>query len=195
MTILTLNLNNMEFKRPLSLEQRRLTSLSDELRDLFVLQLQHELKNFTLYNSFSVYYSVRGLDKLGKYFKARADEELRHQQWIMEYLSDCDAQFEYPSIPINENVNIDNNITPFRMTVDREIETTNMINHIADTAFTQGDWMTLSFLLGTYNNARLIPEQIEEESLSRTTLDIMETDDHILKKEDQVYELYFNKKD
>ncbi|MCC8112663.1 MAG: hypothetical protein LIP03_01470 [Bacteroidales bacterium] len=184
----------MEVKRPLSLEQRRKTSLSDELRDLFVLQLQHELKNFTLYNSFSVYFSCKGLEKLGKYYKGRADEELKHQQWIMQYLSDCDADFEYPSIPINENQKIDDNVTPFRLTVDREIQTTDMIYHIADVAQAQGDWMTLSFLMGNYNGGRLIPEQIEEESLSRTALDIMSTDDHILKKEDQVYDLYFGNK-
>lgn len=180
--------------KPMSLEERRKTSLSDDLRDLFVRQLQHELKNFTLYNSFSVYYSCKGLEKLGKYFKARADEELHHQEWIMGYLADCDADFEYPSIPVNENQKITDDVTPFLLTVDREIETTGMIQEIADLAFARHDWMTLSFLMGTYNNARLIPEQIEEESLSRTALDIMNTDDHILKKEDQVYDLYFNKK-
>lgn len=176
------------------MDQRRQTSLSDELRDLFVRQLQHELKNFALYNSFSVYFSCKGLEKLGKYYKARADEELNHQQWIMGYLSDCDAVFEYPAIPVNENQKMTDYVTPFKMTVDREIETTEMIKEIADTAFKQGDWMTLTFLMGSYNNARLLPEQIEEESLSRTALDIMMSDDHILKKEDQVYDLYFNKK-
>lgn len=175
-------------------EQRRQTSLSDELRDLFVRQLQHELKNFSLYNSFAVYFSCKGLEKLGKYYKGRADEELVHQQWIMEYLSECDAIFEYPGIPENANQKVSDDLTPFTMTVEREIETTQMIMEIADTAFKQGDWMTLSYLMGNFNGARLIPEQIEEESLSRTALDIMKTDDHILKKEDQIYDLYFNKK-
>ncbi len=174
-------------------EQRRHTTLSGELRDLFVLQLQHELKNYTLYNSFAVYFSCKGLDKLGDYFKGRANEELRHHEWIMNYLSDCDAEFEYPVIPDNKLPKIDDDITPFRLTVDREVETTGMINHIADTAFACGDWMTLSFLLGTYNAAKLIPEQIEEESLSRTALDIMETPDDILKREGRIYDLYFNK--
>lgn len=181
-------------KSSLSKKQRLTTSLSDELRDLFVRQLQHELKNFTLYNSFSVYFSCKGLEKLGKYFKGRADEELLHQEWIMNYLSDCDAEFEYPAIPVNETRKIDNDITPFQLTVEREVETSGMINEIADKAFEQHDWMTLSFLLGTFNNARLIPEQIEEESLSRTALDIMSTDDHILKKENQIYDLYFSDK-
>lgn len=174
--------------------QRLQCSLSDSLRDLFVQQLQHELKNFTLYNSFSVYYGCKGLEKLAKYFKGRADEELIHQEWIMDYLTTCDADFEYPCIPINENQKVEDDVAPFRMTVEREVETSGMIRHIADTAMAQGDWMTLSFLLGTFNKARLIPEQIEEESLSRTALDIMSTDDHILKKEDQIYDLYFKNK-
>lgn len=178
--------------RPLA--QRRATSISNEMRDLLVRQLQHELMNFTLYNSFSVYYSCKGFDKFGKYYKARADEELRHQQWIMGYLSDCDAVFEYPAIPVNGPVKIEDDVQPFEMTVDREIETTGLILEMANRAFAEGDWLTLSFLLGSYNGARLVPEQIEEESLSRTALDIMRTDDHILKKEDQVYDLYFKEK-
>lgn len=183
----------MENKKAMTHAQRLATSLSDSLRDLFVRQLQHELKNFTLYNSFSVYYSCKGLEKLGKYFKARADEEIRHQEWIMAYLADCDADFEYPAIPVNEQQKITDYETPFRLSVEREVETSGMIREIADMAFDQRDWMTLSFLLGTYNQARLIPEQIEEESLSRTALDIMTSDDHILKKENQIYDLYFNK--
>ncbi len=178
----------------MTLEQMRETSISDTLRDLFVKQLAHELKNFTLYNSFSVYFSCHGFEKLGKYYKSRADEELLHQQWIMEYLQECDARFEYPAIEINENQNVSDVITPFELTVDREIETSQMINAIADQAFAEHDWKTLSFLLGTFNSARLIPEQIEEEALSRTALDIMRTEDHILKKENQIYDLYFSDK-
>jgi len=182
-------------KTSMTREQRLNTSLSPELRDLFVRQLQHELKNFTLYNSFAVYFSCKGLEKLGKYFKARADEEIMHQEWIMNYMTECDAKFEYPGIPVNENYKLDDDVTAFRLSVEREVETTYMVNEIADKAFEQRDWMTLSFLLGTFNNARLIPEQIEEESLSRTALDIMQTNDNILKKENQIYDLYFaNKK-
>lgn len=176
------------------LKSRRKSSLSAELRDLFVLQLQHELKNFTLYNSFAVYYNCKGLEKLGKYYKGRADEEMHHHEWIMKYLSECDADFEYPAIPLNEMPKIEDDVTPFELTVDREIETTEMIKNIADIAFREKDWLTLSFLMGAINDARLLPEQIEEESLSRTALDIMRTDDHILKKADQIYDLYFSDK-
>ena len=176
----------------MDLEKRRQTSLSDELREMFIKQLAHELMNFTLYNSFSVYYSCNGLEKLGKYYKARAEEELTHQQWIMEYLSDCDANFSYPAISMNDIPAITDNVTPFELTVDREIETTEMLKRIADQAFKEGDWLTLAFLMGNVSAARLLPEQVEEESLSRTALDIMRTDDHILRKENQVYDLFFS---
>lgn len=185
----------MAENNPMTDTRRLQTSLSDNLRDLFVKQLQHELKNYTLYNSFSVYYGCKGLEKLSKYYKARADEELVHQEWIMNYLTECDAVFEYPSVPLNENQKVNDDVTPFRLTVEREVETSGMIRHLADTALAEGDWMTLSFLLGTFNQARLIPEQIEEESLSRTALDIMTTEDHILKKENQIYDLYFSNKE
>lgn len=175
------------------LNKRRKTSLSNTLRDMFVGQLAHELKNFTLYNSFSVYYSCKGLEKLGKYFKARADEELQHQAWIMNYLTTCDAVFKYPEIAANDLGDITDDVEPFRMTVDREIETTELLKGICRQAVEEGDFLTLSFLQGNAGPAKLIPEQIEEESLSRAALDIMLTDDHILKKEDQVYDLYFNK--
>lgn len=175
------------------LEQRRKGSLSDTLRDMFVNQLAHELKNFTLYNTFSVYYSCKGLEKLGKYYKARADEELVHQQWIMDYLSTCDAVFSYPDIQANNlEGKITDDVAPFRLTVDREIETTELLKALCRQAVAEGDFLTLSFLQGSAGVAKLIPEQIEEESLSRSALDIMLTDDHILKKEDQVYDLYFS---
>lgn len=177
-----------------TLEARRKSSVSDKIRDMFVRQLTHELQNFTLYNSFSVYFSCKGLEKLGKYFKARADEELIHQQWIMEYLSTCDAVFSYPDVEANKIAPFDDDVTPFRLTVDREIATTEMLKEICTQALSENDYLTFAFLQGNYNKARLIPEQIEEESLSRTALDIMLTDDHILKKEDQVYELYFSGK-
>lgn len=172
-----------------AMQRRRISSISDTLRDMFVNQLAHELKNFCLYNSFAVYYSCKGLDKLGQYFKDRANEELVHQGWIMDYLTTCDAVFSYPVISANDIAPIDDDVTPFRLSIDREIETTEMIKDIAKQAVAEGDFLTLAFLNGNYNEARLIPEQIEEESLSRTALDIMLTEDNILKKEERIYDL------
>lgn len=173
----------------MTLEQMRTSALSDTLREMLVNQLAHELKNYTLYNSFSVYFACKGLEKISAYFKTRANEELTHQQWVMEYLQECGTEFEYPAVGLNENQNFTDFVTPFELTLDREIETTQMINAIADEALKEHDWKTLSFLLGTFNAARLIPEQIEEEATSRTALDIMRTDECIMHKENRIAEL------
>ena len=71
------------------------------------------------------------------------------------------------------------------MTVEKEIETTELINKIADKAFEEKDWQTLTWL-----QEKLIPEQHEEESTSRTALDIMMLEDtSILKRASRVYKL------
>lgn len=82
----------------------------------------------------------------------------------------------------------------FEITVDREIETTGGINRIASQACKEGDWGTISFLNGNYSDGKLIPEQIEEESISRTALDIMRMDASILRRQKEVYDFYFNKR-
>ena len=172
---------------------RKKCSISEKIKTMFVAQLQAELTNFSMYNSFAVWFETNGLDDLGKYYRARANEELNHHQWIMDYLSDCDADFKYPNIP---NIDIDSNnaVQPFEITVDREIETTGGINRIASQACKEGDWGTISFLNGNYSDGKLIPEQIEEESISRTALDIMRMDASILRRQKEVYEFYFNKR-
>lgn len=173
----------------MTLEQMRASALSDTLRDMFVNQLAHELKNYTLYNSFAIYYNRHGLSKISAYFKSRAEEERLHHQWVLDYLEESGATFEYPAIGTNDVHDFKDFVTPFELTLDREIETTLMINAIADEALKEHDWKTLSFMLGTFNTARLIPEQIEEEATSRTALEIMRGDDNIMFKEARIAEL------
>ena len=174
-------------------ESRRKCSISDEVKTMFVAQLQAELTNFAMYNSFAVWFETHGLDDLGKYYRARADEELLHHKWIMDYLSDCDADFKYPSTP-NIDIDINDAVQPFELTVDREIETTGGINRIANQCCKEGDWGTISFLNGNYSDGKLIPEQVEEESISRTALDIMRMDASILRRQKEVYDFYFSKR-
>ena len=60
-------------------------------------------------------------------------------------------------------------VDPFKMTVDLEIETTQMIYEIVDQAAAECDWATFNWLLGhDETTGRLVEEQREEESISRT---------------------------
>lgn len=142
-------------------KERRRCTISKEIINMLVTQLQAELTNFTLYKTFATYFGNKGLDKLAEYWEARAGEEHMHHEWICDYLRDCDADFQYPTIP-NIKVDITTDIDPFAHTVDREIETTGGINDIATAAGNLGDWATVAFLLGQLkdDNSGLIPEQV-----------------------------------
>lgn len=127
---------------------------------MLLRQLKHEMYNHNLYMSFSNFYGVQGLTILEEYYKLRAKEEYLHAEWVRKYLNENDAAYIYPEIPaISET--FEDNITPFKLTVDKEIETTQMIYEIVDQAFEEGDWATFNWLNGNNDEVgRLIQEQV-----------------------------------
>jgi ferritin len=164
---------------------RKLKLLSPTISDLLLKQATHELENYMLYNMFSNFFALEGIVALEKYYYKRAEEEIKHQQWILSYLADGDCKLVYPQ------TNIENTaktlIDPFILTINKEIETTQMIYKIADVALAEKDYMTFNWL-----NQHLIPEQIEEENTSRMARVIMELEADLLEKAEQVLELLEN---
>lgn len=138
---------------------RRKCTLSNEMIKMLVYQMAHELENHNLYKTFAAYFYRNDLSKLGIYFDERAAEENVHHQWIYNYLTECDAEFTYPQVPAI-NVDITDHIAPFRLTVDKEIETTLGINQIVNLAGEEGDWATFTFLTGEdEKTGKLVKEQ------------------------------------
>lgn len=163
---------------------RKLSQLSPEVGNLLVRQLSHELKNFTLYNSFANFFSLEGIVDLQEYYTKRAEEEKHHHDWILAYLHDADFKVIYLPVEQNKEQEVEFWITPFTATVTREIETTQMLYAIYDVALTQKDFMTTSWLY-----EKLIKEQIEEESISRMAVTIMEQEGDIYLKGEQILDL------
>ena len=170
--------------------KRRVCTLSDRTIDLLLRQLSHELYNHNLYRSFANYYGINGLAVLEAYYIKRAEEEKLHHDWIINYLNYNDAAVLYPEVPeIKEDW--DDPVTPFKMTVDKEIETTNLIKEMVDNSFAERDWFTFAWLMGNSPvEGKLLPEQVEEESISRTALDIAESEGSWLRKEKSIYSAY-----
>lgn len=162
---------------------RKLSLISQTIADLLVKQLAHELKNRNLYLSFANYFIVNGIDELAEYYTKRAEEENHHHQWIMDYLSNADCIFMYPAIEQNSE-KIVSNISPFIQTVDREIQTTDLIYAIYEAAKAEKDFMTTTWL-----HDKLLIEQIEEENVSRAALTIMEEESDIYLRAEKVLEL------
>lgn len=178
-------------KEPKDVSRRECT-LSKEIQELLLRQLKHELQNHNIYMNFANYFGVRGFMILEEYYKQRADEEYLHHSWIRKYLNENDAEYIYPTIDQFDK-KIDDMVTPFRLTVDLEIETTQMINEIVDRAAEEGDWATFNWLNGhDKETGMLVNEQVEEESISRTVRDIAETEGSWLRKEKSIMNAYKN---
>ena len=165
------------------MSNRKLCLISPAIGEMLVKQLAHELKNFNLYMSFANYYAVEGYPKIEEYWRKRAQEEMRHHDWCFKYLINADYKFNYPVIEENKEVFSDI-ITPFKLTVDREIETTNMICKIHEAALAEKDYMTAYWLLDP-----LLKEQIEEENTSRMALAIIEEDSDIYLRSKEILSL------
>lgn len=174
-------------------KSKRTCLISENLVTLFVVQLQAELSNHNLYKTFENYYNNQGLYKLAKYFNARAAEEYIHHQWVVNYLNSVNAEFQYPEIPITK-LEIEDNVYPFEVTVDKEIETTGFINNIVAQALEDKDWLTMAFLYGNgYVEGKLISEQSEEMKLSMDALNIAKVETDWLAIQDIIHDLYFNR--
>ena len=169
---------------------RRECTLSKEIQELLLRQLKHELQNHNIYMNFANYFGVRGFVVLEEYFKLRADEEYLHHSWIRKYLNENDAEYIYPTIDQFDKKIVDM-VDPFKMTVDLEIETTQMIHEIVDQAAAECDWATFNWLNGHDPvTGMLVNEQVEEESISRTALDIAESEGSWLRKEKSIMNAY-----
>lgn len=171
---------------------RRDCTISDAMINLLVRQLQHEQYNHNLYRMFANWYALHGLVVLEAYYKQRANEEKVHHDWIADYLNECDAIYTYPEIPKVTEI-FEDLVTPFELTVNKEIETTNLIYDIVNLAMKETDWMTWTWLMNnTPGQAMLVAEQREEEALSRTALDIAKQDGSWLIKEKSIMNVYTN---
>ena len=170
--------------------KRRICTLSEKMIELLLRQLSHELYNHNLYRTFANYYGINGLAVLEAYYIKRAEEEKLHHDWIINYLNYNDAAVAYPEIPaIKEEW--EDPVEPFRMTVDKEIETTNLIKEMVNASLAEKDWFTWCWLMGNSPiEGKLLPEQIEEESISRTALDIAEGEGSWLRKEKSIMNAY-----
>ncbi len=170
----------MEIPKP---KFKRERVIPEEVAVLLVDQIGRELYNHNLYNTFSSYFSMKGLFKLQDYYEDRATEEYNHHNWIAEYLKDCVVPFGYPQVNAIE-VEIPNELSPFEQTVQAEIETTEWINNIYKKASELNDQQTKKWL------TKLIMEQVEEEQLSLKVLQLAQVDTDWITKANEILEFY-----
>ncbi len=171
---------------------RRTCTLSSNIQNLLIKQLEHELLNHNIYLTFSTYYFNNNLSKLKVYYEKRAEEELVHAKWIINYLNNCGVKYQMPKI--NEvKIDLKGLEDAFDITVDLEIHTTMCINNIAEQALKEGDFTTFNWLNGNSKvEGKLILEQLEEETTSRKVAGIAHMSTDWISKQDAILEYYEN---
>ena len=145
--------------------------LSDKMIDLLTQQISNELYNHALYKMMENYFAIEGIDDLAKYYHKRAAEEYEHFTWIFDYMCYQDAVVIMPAVEKPKEQVIDT-VDIFRITVDVEIKTTAQIQALYKLAVEEGDGFTRIWL-----DEKLLKEQVEKESTSRTALDIIKLKD------------------
>lgn len=166
------------------------TKPTKEMTDLLVNQLQDELYNHNLYKTMAAWFGNEGLPVLEEYYNRRAKEELLHHDWIYWYLTYRGIKFHYPEIPeIKEEW--DDRVTPFKLTVEKERETTLEILNMCDQAMEDGDWITLQWLQGSDDkHGKLVAEQAEEENISELAYQIAQGDENWYTKSKAIMNAY-----
>ncbi|MDR3063359.1 MAG: hypothetical protein LBU40_04375 [Methanobrevibacter sp.] len=165
-------------------ENRRIQSIGKKTAKLLVEQIAHELYNHNLYRTFANYFATKGLNKLEEYYVSRANEELEHHTWIVDRLNYAGVLYAYPVVP-EVDVEIPDEYSTFVLTLDKEIETTQLIYGIVNAAKEENDWETFNWLQDT-----LVSEQTEEEHISRKFLKVAEQDTDWIAKEEYILDAY-----
>ena len=160
--------------------------LSEKVAELLVEQMAEELYNHNLYMTFANYFKTKGLEDLVSYFQLRGLEEYEHHRWIADYLNENLVSYTYPAID-DVAESIEDDITPFELTVEVELDTTKGIYEILDAAIEAHDYKTVAWLNA---EGKLIQEQIEEEHVSKVILEIAKQEDSWISKASAIRAAY-----
>lgn len=156
-------------------DERKKSYLTDDVARLLVEQVGVELNNTYLYLNYSIWYDIKSYFGQAEYFRKRSNEEYKHAKLIIDYLIEADHMFmipptdkEYTDIHGGNTMHQLDIIEAHKVTLENEIETTMLLSAIKTTAVQEKDYITELWL------KNLLLEQAEEESLSRTVLDVLQ---------------------
>lgn len=159
---------------------------TNEVFDMLIDQMGEELYNHNLYRTFANYFKCKGLERMVEYYSKRAEEEMKHHLWIVDYLNANHAEFTYPKIDAVDE-DFSDELSILELTLEVEEETTKAVCEILKAASECHDYKTVAWLNA---EGMLIQEQIEEEHVSKTALAIAKQEDSWVSKEQAILEAY-----
>ncbi|HNU78094.1 MAG: ferritin [Prolixibacteraceae bacterium] len=129
-------------------------------------QINNEYYSAFLYLSMSAWFQGKGLPGFANWMYIQYQEELTHGNKFFKYVHDRGSQVVLKSIA-QMDTDFENVISVFEKTLEHEQFVTASINKLMDTAISESDHATQSFLKW------FIDEQVEEEASVNEILDTL----------------------
>jgi ferritin len=138
--------------------------LSNTVTDKLNSQINWEFYSSNLYLQMSSWCEHEGLEGCAAFLSAHAAEEMSHMHKLFTYVNECGAMAVLGAIeaPPTDYESI---TKLFEQTYEHEQKVTQLINELAETAFSEKDFSTFNFLQW------YVAEQHEEEKLFKSILD------------------------
>ena len=130
--------------------------LNDNILKVLNSQVNRELYSSYAYFSMALYFKDKGLTGLEKLMQKQSREEIEHASSLIDYIYDRNSQVLLETIEAPHFM-FSNAFEVFETALEHEKNITKSLCHILETAKSENDYMTESFI------QRYIDEQVEEE--------------------------------
>jgi ferritin len=140
--------------------------ISQRLAQLLVQQISSELTAHSNYLAIYFYFKRQSLDGWAELFKKQGLEEAMHAMKIMNFLTDCQVEFDLPTIPL-ASTRFASALAAVESAKASENRVSGEFRAMAKAATEEQDFTAFQFLQW------FIEEQVEEESKMDKLLDLL----------------------
>ncbi len=141
--------------------------LSERILKLLNEQIEHEHYSANLYLAMGSWCGYKGLRGSAAFLEHHCGEELTHMRKIYAYVHECGAHAIVPEVP-KPPAEFESIKDIFAKALEHEAFITSKINGLVEACLAEKDYGTFNFLQW------FVAEQVEEEALFRSIVDILE---------------------
>ncbi len=142
--------------------------ISQPVAEQLSRQIGSELYAHQNYMAISLYFKRQSLDGWAKLFFNQSVEEAQHAMKIMNFLTDCNVEFDLPDIK-GCSTRFGSALEAVQAAAASERRVSQQFGVMAKTAMEQGDFFAFQFLQW------FIEEQVEEEAKMQKLIDLVES--------------------
>ncbi|CAF0689429.1 ferritin [Candidatus Methylacidithermus pantelleriae] len=141
--------------------------VSENIIEAINEQVGKEFEASLQYEAISAHFAAESLPHLSRHFAKQAEEEREHAHRFMRFVIDAGGRVKIPGIAAPQ-CSFESAREAVRLSLEREIAVTSLINRIVDLALKENDHITNNFLQW------FLKEQLEEVSSMDQLLKIVE---------------------